>query len=245
MSSSPSPAVLAAFPASVAGVLAFAVLWALTVPIWAALPIAGATAAVVAAVIALSSGGATLRLLDARSVPDDRRERLENVVAGLCTTHGFDPPEVRVVVSEAVNAAAVGSTKAQSHLLLTSGALQRLERVELEAVITRQLCALRRGVEFATTLSQVRRIPLLGSLIVALSRRAGLLDDSADLDIEAVRLTLYPPALASALRKSSQAPDIAAPKAASHLWMCAPRALEASSSPRFSLRERVDVLGEV
>ncbi|MYA84322.1 MAG: hypothetical protein F4Y12_01930, partial [Acidimicrobiaceae bacterium] len=99
--------------------------------------------------------------------------RLENLLEGSCTTHGFHEPSVHVVESPAINAASVGLRRPAAHLVITRGALSSLDRLELEAVVARQLCAIRRGVAFPTVLASVSRLPGAGPITAGLAGRVG------------------------------------------------------------------------
>ena len=245
MSSSPRPALLIAVPAAVVGVIAAAVFSAAGVPVIAALILACAIATLVAASIGMRANQVALRLLGACRVDAEQRPRLTNLVEGLCTTYGFGEPVVHVVHSEAVNAAAVGAMRTQSHLVVTTGALDSLDRIELEAIVTRGLCELRRGLESPVMVASLMRLPLLGALTAWLVQRVVSPETTLELDIEAVRLTRYPPALASALDKSAQAPSVQRPVAVAHLWMCAPRHSVRARMAQPAVAQRVDALGEI
>jgi heat shock protein HtpX len=65
--------------------------------------------------------------------------RLHNVVEGLCAPSGMTTPEVYVVTDTAPNALAVGRSPKAAALVVTTGLLDLLDRVELEAVIAREL----------------------------------------------------------------------------------------------------------
>lgn len=245
MSSSPSPALLIAVPAAVVGVIVAAVLSAAGMPVLVALIVACALASLVAAVMGARANQVALRRLAALPVAPGEHPRLTNLVEGLCTTYGFVEPVVHVVDTEAVNAAAVGSMRTQSHLVVTTGALQILDRVELEAIITRELCELRLGRESPTMLVSLMRIPVVGSLTAPLVSRVASAEETARVDIDAVRLTRYPPALASALAKCAQSPSVDADIAIAHLWMCAPRYAVRARMVQPEISQRVDALGEI
>ena len=234
-----------AVPAVAAGIIVGIVMWA----VGATLPLIVVPALVVAALVVAwlrsTAAGSTLRALGSRPVAAGANPRLENIVEGLCTTHGFQEPALHIVETAAVNAAATGMHGQAGHLIVTRGAIERLDRLELEAVVARQLCEIRRGVESATALASVGRLP--GARIVA----ARLWEDGRGprevigVDIEAVRLTCYPPGLASALKKAVDAPSIETAPSAAHLWMVSPKRAAGQDQVRLSALQRVDVLGEV
>ncbi len=178
-----------------------------------------------------------LTALGAKPVPPGSQRRLENVVEGVCTTHGMAEPSLHIVETPAVNAASVGLGRKSAHLVMTSGALAELDRLELEAVVTRQLCELRRGLDAATVLGSVARLPGARPVTTRLAARVINHRTVTYGDLEAVRLTSYPPALAEALRKSMASPLVDTSPAVDHLWLVAPDAgAAAGRQPLPSLR---------
>lgn len=175
----------------------------------------------------------------------DENPRLANLLEGLCTTHGLNEPAVHVVETPAINAATVGLGRATAHLVLTRGALSGLDRLELEAVIARELCEIRRGRDGATVLASVARLPA-GTLFT--NRLWGRLRDdrtATTIDLEAVRLTSYPPALVSALSRAADAPTVDAVAAVAHLWFLGPQDASAVAGTQPPITQRLDVLREV
>ena len=213
-------------------------------PLVAVVP-AVAAGLVVAALLRWKAPRSVLRVLRARPLVRGAHPRLENLVEGLCTTHGFHEPSVHVVESPAVNAAAVGLRRPTAHLVVTSGALSSLDRLELEAVVARQLCAIRRGIAVPTVLASVSRLPGAAPATAGLAARVSGFDAVSDIDVEAARLTSFPPALASALRWAAEGPGLDASRAADHLWMVAPQRDASTVRARSSTLQRIDVLGEI
>ena len=239
------PAAVIAPPAALIGLAVWAVLWAVGVsPLTAVVP-AAAVGLAVASLLWLYSPQSALAALGARPLARGEYPRLENLVDGLCTTHGFNRPSLHVVETPAVNAASAGRRQLAAHLILTRGALTELDRLELEAVVARQLCEIRRGVAIETVQASVARIPVVGVLAVRMAGRASGRDRASDVDIEAVRLTNYPPALASALAKASTAASREASGAAGPLWLAAPEGSGRAAGTQPSMAQRIDVLGEI
>lgn len=229
---------------------------AVSVIVWAAFAIGGssplvavapaaAAGLVVAAMLHSRAPRSVLRALGARPLAKGDHPRLENLVDGLCTTHGFHQPLVHVVESPAVNAASVGLRRPAAHLVVTSGAVSNLGRLELEAVVARQLCAIRRGVAFPTVLASVSRLPGAAPVTAGLSARVSGFDTVSDIDVEAARLTSFPPALASALRGAAEGPGLTTSRAAAHLWMVSPLRDASMVRAGSSTLQRIDVLGEI
>ena len=229
---------------------------AVSVIVWAALAVGGsspvvavapavAAGLVVAALLHSRAPRSVLRALRARPLIKGDHPRLENLVEGLCTTHGFHQPSVHVVENSAINAASVGLRRPAAHLVVTTGALSSLNRLEIEAVVARQLCAIRRGVAFPTVLASVSRLPGAAPVTAGLAARVSGFNTVSDIDVEAARLTSFPPALASALRGAAEGPGLNTSRAAAHLWMVAPQRDASAVRERSSTLQRIDILSEI
>ena len=240
-----SPAAVVAPPALVYAAVLWAALWLAGVSPLVAVAPAAAVGLLIAAVLWLSAPKSALRALGARPLVRGEHLRLENLVDGLCTTHGFHEPAVHVVETSAINAASAGLRRPPSHLIVTCGALSGLDRLELEAVVARQLCEIKRGVSLPTVLASVSRLPGAGPFTARLVGRGPDHDEVTEIDIEAVRLTSYPPALASAMRKVADGPDVDTSSAVAHLWFVAPRGVVSAARAQPSTVQRVDVLDEI
>ncbi len=233
----PRPSLIAAGPSIFAAAAVGVAAYLLGTP----LPVAVAVAAVVAVLTTIwvvrrsprsalkAIGAKPLKIDPTASDPSTNKSSASelsiiNLVEGLCTTHGMKEPQLHIVESDAVNVASVGLRRRKAHLAYTRGALNTLNRLELEAVTTRQLCEIRRGQKAATVLAAVARIPGAGLITSSIAKRLGDQRSVITADLEAVRLTNYPPALVTALRKSVHAPTVGASNAAAHLWLVAPPA---------------------
>ncbi len=141
---------------------------------------------------------------------DESHPRLMNLVEGLSSTAGVDEPQVRVIEDHAANLAAWG-TPDDGHILVTSGLLEVLDRIELEAVVAVALMRIRsRDAELGATGAAVLCAPGLkadgdpsGGLLMhqRLNWWLAKLVSQRDFvsDFSGIGLTRYPPALASAL----------------------------------------------
>lgn len=229
---------------------------AASVIVWAALALANVSPLVAIAPAAAAglliatlfwsrASQSALRALRARPLAPGDHPRLENLIEGLCTTHGFDRPSVHVVETPAINAASVGLRRTPAHLVVTRGALSSLDRLELEAVVARQLCEMRRGVARSTVLASISRIPGAGPFTARLWSRSGGFNTATEIDVEAARLISFPPALASALKKAADGPSPEASGAVAHLWLVAPQQAASGSQARSSTIQRIDVLEEI
>lgn len=212
---------------------------------------------VVGLVVGVLAAAATMWLLDrtaadavverlgARPLAADDEPRLASLVESMCASHGINEPRLYVVDSRAPDAAVAGPP-GDARLVLTTGALRQLDRLELEAVVARELSQFGSGVHAATVLASVSR--LLGPLAAPL--RSRLLDDRrlARTDIDGVRMTRYPPALAGVFEKA-EAAEVRVPDdpATRHLWLIGPdvAGADAAGTVQPSLTERIATLREL
>ena len=107
-------------------------------------PIVGTTFAfVVSGVMAVVSywKSDTIALKVSRAVPADEVEykRLHNLVEGLCIAGGLPKPRLYVINDQAPNAFATGRNPKHAAVAVTSGLLEKLDRVELEGVLAHEL----------------------------------------------------------------------------------------------------------
>jgi len=178
--------------------------------------------------------------------------RLANVVEGLCVASGVAEPELWTVAAPTANAMALDAGD-RTALVVTEGLVAHLGLVELEGAVANLLGRVKDGsARLATTAVAVRRLPL--SSVYAPDRLVaeGLGEQYAvRSDIEAVRITRYPPGLRAALERAASAgtavPD-GAPDLA-HLWLApvapaddAPASVQTAAQP---LDLRIAVLDEL
>ena len=184
-------------------------------------------------------------------VDDDSEPRLQNMIDGLCDSHGFRRPRLALIVDPALNAVVYGRSPAHVTLAVTTGLRDALTRMELEGLLARELAlATHDGLAGATVL-----VPVLGVLPGGLRARVtrwfvgehrALLDDFG-----AVRFTRYPPGLAAALDRMAAASTVVAGagRASAHLWVVPPdqqnRAAVSPASDQPTIHERVDALREL
>ncbi len=127
--------------------------------------------------------------------------RLLNVVEGLCSAFGLTAPAVVVVPSLEPNTVTFARRGQRATLVVTSGVLDRLDRIELEALVAHELAHLRRGdVERAASImSALSFLALHSNAIARWCARLGGVDRESFADLAATSITRYPPALADAL----------------------------------------------
>jgi heat shock protein HtpX len=253
---------LVAISSAVVGLIAAFVALVLAGPL-AAL-VAGVVVAVAVASLAWwGSAPLALRLLEAEPADPVAHARLFNLVEGLGANAGVTQPGLFVVADPALNALTMGRSRQHAALVVTSGLLDQLSRIELEAVLAHELSHIRSDDILSATVA-VGLFGLLGgparaatgtgpgavlaSLLLPVSALAGLgLQLSIDphreevADSSGVHLTRYPPAMVSALEKMQGAGTLVASgggsPATAHLWLGAP--LPPPPSDRFAWLSRL------
>jgi Zn-dependent protease with chaperone function len=123
-----------------------------------------------------AGGGAVARSLGATPVPPDvtdpLRRRLRNVVEEIAIASGVPVPEIYVLEEEgAINAFAAGYTPSDAAVAVTRGALERLDRAELQGVIAHEFSHILNGdmrlnMRLLGTLFGVMAIGLAGRLVL-------------------------------------------------------------------------------
>ncbi|MFM7062073.1 MAG: hypothetical protein ACKO04_01075 [Actinomycetes bacterium] len=195
-----------------------------------ALPLVGVVVGVLVAVgwafyvrrVVAGSVATALDGLGAARLADGASPRLANVVEGLCVASGVAEPELWTVAAPTANALALDAG-GRTALVVTDGLVSHLGLVELEGAVANLLGRVKDGsARLATTAVAVRRLPM--SSVYAPDRLVaeGLgAQYAVRSDLEAVRITRYPPGLRAALERASTAgtavpagaPDLA------HLWL--------------------------
>src|SRR5699024_5989184 len=110
---------------------------------WWALPFGVLLGAAASLFAASRSDAAVLDLAGGRPVRDGEAARLVNIVDGLSLVTGVPVPEVRILDEPTINAMAVGRPGADTAVVITSGMLEHLDRMQLEGVIAHLLVRLR------------------------------------------------------------------------------------------------------
>jgi heat shock protein HtpX len=124
-----------------------------------------------------------------RAQPADPQEhaRLHNLVEGLCIASGLPKPGVYVIDDPAPNAFATGRNPRHAAIAVTTGLLDKMNRVELEGVVAHELSHIRNYDILVSTLAvtMVGSIALLSDLAIRTmwwnggrERRTGDHDDS-------------------------------------------------------------------
>jgi heat shock protein HtpX len=182
---------------------------------------AGLAVAVLVANLAPGLGErAALERAGARPADPERHPRLFNLAEGLCQQAGLPRPRLYLVDSDAANAFAVGRDPAHSAVVVTSGVLELLNRVELEGVVAHELAHIQSGgARLASAAVILRALPGPLARLLPAGAAPGRLFDA---DTSAAYLTRYPLGLAAALAKLADAPPVAADSSLDHLWLVAP-----------------------
>ena len=220
---SPSPAaVVAAAGVAAGGVVGLVVLVVLG-PV-----VAFAAFAVVAVAVAVAcwvgAGAVVLRLVGGS--PSTTAElgpaRLANLVESVALAVGIPEPALRVLDDPAPNALVTGPDPRRATLVVTSGLLDRLDRLALEAVVAQQLSLIREG----STRRRDVAVAVLGTSgqlvppLAGLAARAAAVERGAD--VAAVMVTRYPPGLLGALEAVTAGPEVQASPAVAPLWFVPP-----------------------
>jgi Zn-dependent protease with chaperone function len=160
----------------------------------------------------LGSPARLARAIGGRTASPAGDARLVNVVEGLCVGNGIGVPQLRVLDDPAANAIVIGSNEQDAVLICTTGLLGVLDRMELEAVVAHELAHLKRG-DLRTTSRATRALGLYALVSAGATRTLASLAGPAReacADLDAVAMTRYPPALASALAKLERTPSVPA-----------------------------------
>ncbi len=112
----------------------------------------------------------SIALAVSRAKPADpvQYKRLHNLVEGLCIASGLPKPRVFVVDDPAPNAFATGRDPKHAAIAVTTGLLEKMNRVELEAVVAHELSHIRNYDILVSTLAVtlVGAVALLSNLAI-------------------------------------------------------------------------------
>jgi len=114
-------------------------------------------ALVVAGVMAFTSywksDAIALSVSRARPADPQQYQRLHNLVEGLCIASGLPKPRVYIVDDPAPNAFATGRDPKHAAIAVTTGLLEKMNRVELEGVVAHELSHIRNYDILVSTLA--------------------------------------------------------------------------------------------
>jgi heat shock protein HtpX len=215
-----------------------------------------------------SARSTVLDLSDVEPASERRHARLFNAAAALSASTGVAPPEMYIVDDPAINALATGTDPRRAAIVVTSGLVQSLEVVEIEAVLSLVFYRIKSGQIVPETFV----VPTVGASAVLAEQLDNIVwlqrllflpmpfidrvlawlhpaDAEFETDIASTLTTRYPPALASALEKMMGRSALAMGTAVTaHLWMAPP--VNVATRPESAgvhkpLRDRVAVLQEL
>ncbi|MET0276421.1 MAG: zinc metalloprotease HtpX [Acidimicrobiia bacterium] len=145
--------ILAAFVGLVALVaLAFTVLFSAG---WVGVVIAALIAGGLAFFSYFNSDKVALAASRAKPADETEYRRYHNLVEGLCIAAGLPKPRLYVVDDPAPNAFATGRNPEHSAIAVTTGLLERMNRVELEGVLAHELSHIKNYDILVTTVAVV------------------------------------------------------------------------------------------
>ncbi len=218
-------------------------------------PLAGLVVAVAVSLVVTTVAYATcdrlaLALTGARPADMVAHARLHNVMEGLCFSSGLPKPQVCVVDDDALNAFSAGRGPKRAAVAVTTGLLDHLTRVEVEAVVAHELSHVKSYDVLVSTLA-VSLVGLPASLLPGPSaaRLVGAVVGTSRepvADLSGVSLTRYPPALISALEKlrDGRVGVRAGRRATAHLWI-QPPVPGGAVTTHPPLAERIEALREL
>lgn len=127
-------------------------------------PIGTVIAVLIAGSVAFASywkaDAIALSVSRARPADPQQYQRLHNLVEGLCIASGLPKPGVYIVDDPAPNAFATGRNPKHAAIAVTTGLLEKLNRVELEGVLAHELSHIRNYDILVSTLA----VTLVGSI---------------------------------------------------------------------------------
>jgi heat shock protein HtpX len=151
-----------------------------------------------------------LRVSRAKPADPEEYKRLHNLVEGLCIAAGLPKPRIYVVDDVAPNAFATGRNPQHAAIAVTTGLLEKMNRVELEGVLAHELSHVRNYDILVSTIAVtlVGAVALLTDVAIRMMwwnggrvRRDGDRDGGANpLAIVGFALLIFAPIIAKAMQ---------------------------------------------
>jgi len=120
-------------------------------------PVGVVLAVVIAAALAFASywksDSVALAMSHAQPADEDEWPRLHNIVDGLCIAGGLPKPSLYVIEDDAPNAFATGRNPKNSAIAVTTGLMDKMSRIELEAIVAHELSHIRNYDTLVMTLA--------------------------------------------------------------------------------------------
>lgn len=236
-------AILAA-PLAAITLIVVVVLLIIGMPWWIAILLPIILAAVAAFVMYKQADSIVAAQIGGTPATVESAPRFVNMIEELCVRAGLNQPTLEVVESESINALSYGTSSRTLGMAVTTGALKKLNVVQLEALLAREVGRLRRGDTEVDTLAVpfVRMIlsPFgsFGTTVLQFLRGD---DNAPEADMAGMELTRYPPGLVEAFTAMRDAGDPGTAKGAiSHLWTRRP-----DRETSWSIDDRIALLREL
>jgi heat shock protein HtpX len=175
-----------------------------------------------AAALYANSDKMVLAMSHAKPADEQQEARLYNLVEGLCIASGLPAPRLYIIEDDAPNAFSAGLNPKRAAIVVTTGLLEKLNRMELEGVLAHELSHIRNYDILPTTISvAMARLLVVAPLVDSVTKFAVSPEREYDADASGAQLTRYPPGLISALEKLQGDPTSisSASKATAHLWI--------------------------
>jgi len=211
-------------------------------PVGVAVLVGLAAALLVVGPAARRAAGRVRAWIGGRPATVEEFPRLHNTLDGLCLIHGIDPPDLYVLDVPTGNAAVLGD-RHRAVLVVTTGAVDSLDLVGLEALLAHAVARCRDGdLADETAAALFGRVPVIGRL----ARRLGDPDRAMAADLAGAELTRYPPGMQRTLTTLSGLGSAVerVPTSTAHLWLLRPDGEEATAIHP-PVDERVAALGEL
>ncbi len=126
-----------------------------------------------------NSDKAALAISHAKPADPHQYARLYNLIEGLCIASGLPKPRLYIIEDEAPNAFATGRNPKHAAIAVTTGLLEKMNRVELEAVLAHELSHIRNYdiLVMTLTVTMVGIIALLSDFFLRFMFFGGGRDD--------------------------------------------------------------------
>ena len=177
---------------------------------WVGIVVALAVSAVLAFGSYWKADAIALAVSRAKPADPEVYKRLHNLVEGLCIAGGLPKPAVYVIDDPAPNAFASGRNSRHAAIAVTTGLLEKLNRVELEGVLAHELSHIRNYDILVSTLAVtlVGAIALITDIAIRMmwwnggrARREGDRDDHFNpLVLVGFILLIFAPIIAKAMQ---------------------------------------------
>jgi len=155
------------------------------------------------------SDAIALAVSRAKPADPEQYQRLHNLVEGLCIAGGLPKPRVYIVDDPAPNAFATGRNPKHAAIAVTTGLLEKLNRVELEGVVAHELSHIRNYDILVSTLAVtlVGAVALLTNIAIRMmwwnggrEQRSGDHGGGNPLAIIGFALLIFAPFIAKAMQ---------------------------------------------